>query len=263
MVILYILGGIIAFVLLLLCVPVEVDFKYNEKAQFSIRYFFLPIQVYPHRKKKEKPKSKAAVIFSLAFSKAKKLFNAGVKQTKKFLKKLSGKLKIKKRKTKSKSETEKTTKKKKSAFAELREERGFFGMLDLLWRVVKLATGAFCGILRGLIVKKFDFFVTVRGEDASETAVEYGELCAVLYPATAAILGAVRRYKQNIVIEPDFSGGQTETDVHVIFRAYPILAAGHGAKALLVMIWQEISDKIKEKTKEASFNTTQGGVNNG
>ena len=251
MIVLYILGGLLALILILLCVPFQLIVGYDEQLELKIKYFFIPLQIMPRKKRVSKPKSKFVLWAGKVW---KSLCRRFIKLKSKIRKKRHGTTQNKK----------KTPEKKKSSFAVLREQRGFGGMLALLWRVLSLATGAFRGVLRMVVVEKFDFHAEIGGEDAAETAVTYGEMCSILFPALAFILGATRRYNKDIVISPNFESEETTVNVDAVIRIVPLFVVFHAVKALLKLIWCEIKDKIDDAVSEAKNNISQqGGAING
>lgn len=253
MIVLYILGGLLALIIILLCVPFQLLAVYDEKLELTIKYFFIPLQIMPRKKHVSKPKSKFVL---WAGEKWKNLCRWFIKLKSKIRKKKQPSADIKKKK---KSET-----KQKNSFALLREQRGFGGMLALLWRVLTLATGAFRGILRMIVVEKFDFHAEIGGKDAADAAVNYGEMCSVLFPALAFILGSTRKYKKDIVINPNFESDETTVEIDAVIRIVPLFVVFQAIKALVKLVWLEIKDKINEAVSEAKNNIShQGGVING
>lgn len=252
MIVLYILGGLLALIIILLCVPFQLLFSYEDRLELTIKYFFIPLQIMPKKKRISKPKSKFVL---WAGRKWKALCRWFIELKSRLRKKQQPKQSVSKKKT---------TEEKKSSFALLREQRGFVGMLTLLWRVLSLATGAFRGVLRMMVVEKFDFHAEIGGSDAAETAVSYGEMCSILFPALAFILGSTRKYNKNIVITPNFESDETTVEIDAVVRLVPLFIVYHALKALLKLIWFEIKAKIDEAVSEAKNNIShQGGAING
>lgn len=252
MIVLYILGGLIALIIILLCVPFQLLIGYDEQLELTIKYFFIPLQIMPKKKRVSKPKSKFVL---WAGRKWKELCHWFIE--------LKTRLRKKKRPQQN-GKKKKAQEEKKSSFALLREQRGFGGMLTLLWRVVSLATGAFRGVLRMAVVEKFDFHAEIGGDDAAETAVTYGEMCSVLFPALAFILGATRKYNKNIIINPNFESDETTVEINAVIRLTPLFIVFHALKAFLKLVWYEIKEKIDEAISEAKNNIShQGGAFNG
>lgn len=249
---LYILGGLLALILLLLCVPFQLLASYDERLELTVKYFFIPIQIMPKKKRVQKPKGKFVLWAGERW-----------KNLCRWIAKTKSKLRRKKKPASgAKKKTSKTE--KKSSFAVLREQRGFVGMLTLLWRVLKLATSAFRGILRMIVVEKFDFHAKIGGEDAADAAINYGEMCSLIFPALAFILGSTRKYKKDIVINPNFESDETTVEIDTVIRIVPLFVVSHAIKALVKLVWYEIKEKIDEAVSEAKNNTShQGGAING
>jgi len=253
--VLYIILGIIAFILILLCIPVQIEAKYSSSLSLTIKYLFIPFQLTP-----KKESGKFAQFWN---DHIKKHFTAAEKKIKKARIWLKNKFR-KKKKTTDDSVVTKPKKEEKSSFSQLIEARGFSGMIALLWRVFLLATGAFGKIFKSTFVQRFDFNAKIGGDDAAEIAVNYGKWCAVLYPLLAMVLASTRRYRKNIEILPDFNYGQTEVVANVLLQIFPIVALTHAAAAFLKLFFLEIKDSIKQKIAEASAqasaNIKQGGA---
>lgn len=272
MIVLYILAGLLALTVILLCIPVIAEAKYEDELLLNIKYLFISFQLVPRCRKKTEGKLKRFFgrlwrrYFARPCKKTgawlAKFFNSVRKTVKKAFRRIKARLGIHKKSKKTKEPEKKQ--KEKSAFSQLYEERGFGGMISILWRVVSLAAGSFAKILRGVIVKQFDLAVTVRDSDAAAAAVSYGKWCTVLYPALAMALGATRRYNKNIDISVDFSGGETSAEAKLKLVVFPISVLIHALGALLRLLFLEISDAVRKNMADAassaSINIKQGGA---
>ncbi len=59
-------------------------------------------------------------------------------------------------------------------------------------------------IIRKTVIKNLNLNVTVAGEDAAQTAIAYGSVCSLLYPAVAFLKGITTVKKDNITLLCDF-----------------------------------------------------------
>ncbi len=112
----------------------------------------------------------------------------------------------KKEKLSNKAPKEKEKKTKKPAFfSNLKEQYGFSGTIKLFTETIKAVLVRFQKLLRHIMFYKLELCLTVAGEDASQTAIRYGEVCAVVYPLLG-LLDTVSNVKiKRIDIAADFT----------------------------------------------------------
>lgn len=72
--------------------------------------------------------------------------------------------------------------------------------------------------LRGIKADKVVFILQISGEDASQTAIQYGHACAAAYPLLAFCKTQMKVKVKQFVVEPDFYHDKTH------FRAEGILS---------------------------------------
>lgn len=95
------------------------------------------------------------------------------------------------------------------------EAIGLEGMLSILKDLVV----SLKEVIKYVNIKKFDFNIVIRGEDAADTALKYGKTCSVFYTAVAAILGAAKFKDYNLNLKPDFDEDKpSELDCQVNFQ---------------------------------------------
>ena len=112
---------------------------------------------------------------------------------------------------KSKKEKEQKVKKEKPKQEESKEkkpsllqEKGFAWFINLIKKVAELAKDALKDFFKHIIINRFMLSITISGNDAADTAIKYGELCAAVYPAVGIITGAAKCKKCGIDLAPDF-----------------------------------------------------------
>ena len=91
-----------------------------------------------------------------------------------------------------KKKQKKKSSSKKEELKQLFREDGLEGTLRLFGRLAVLAGKTAGRLLRAVTVDKLELELLVAAEDAADTAVRYGQVCGVLYPALAAISGPVK-----------------------------------------------------------------------
>jgi len=251
-IVLWVLLGLVGFILLLLCLPVYVVASYKEKLELSVRVLFVGVPLVPKKEKKPQPEWVEGVKNTAA--KAGKGIKRAAKNTAAFLEDKLG-ISLKKKKKEKKPQTaEKAEEKqeKKGALGAMLEDRGFSGLAELIMTVAGLAYKRAGGILRGVTIDRLELDINIGGEDAAQTAVSYGRWCALLFPAITVILGAVRRCRfRNVRISPDFCSEESHGEMYVRLHAYPLLVAHHALRFVLSLLWSEIKRNIEESKPEA------------
>ena len=140
---------------------------------------------------------------------------------------------------------EKKKKKKKSKLSKVRElghevkrsfdEDGVGSTLAYLRAVIKEGGHAVGKILHAARVDKLKLDMVIGGEDAAETAVHYGEVCSVLYPALTAFYRLVPVRRRAIRVEPNFLAEESDVRFDVRFHIW-IYRMGFAVIALLVRV---------------------------
>ena len=197
--------GIVAFLALLLAAPVHVYADYEETLSLKIRYLFIPYRVLPQKEKPEKPQ---------------------------------------KEKKKKKAEEEPEQEHKTSKIQEILKEKGLSGFLTLMKELGEIGLGAGKKILSHTRISQFRLWVAVSTGDAADTAITYGQTCAVLYPVCAMLIGAGRCRKRQIDIRPDFNGKESRVSCSVRLRISlgVLLGAGFVAAFRGFRVLRAVSD---------------------
>ena len=206
---LYIILGILLFLFLIMMIRVEVLLKYTDSVTLILKVLFIRITlVSPDKKpKKKKPKKE--------------------------------KPKEKKPKPKKEEEDKKKKEKKPSYLSKLKEKKGLTGLISLFTSLAKIAAGALKGIFSHIVFKRLDVGITLSGEDAASTAVTYGRVCSVFYPAVNVITSICVVKDYHVVIEPVFNPDKdTEVyaDVHAYLRIIFVVAEAIKAAVKLLIV---------------------------
>lgn len=201
MIALWIILGILLFLFLILLIKIEVLMQYSQEITLVLKILFFKIVLLSPDKPKEEKKEKKPE-----------------------------KEKPKEEKPKEKKPEEK--KKKQSYLSKLKEKKGLSGLVSLFVSVAKIAVGALKGIFSHIVLKKFDVGIALSGEDAASTAVTYGKLCSVIYPAINVITSVMVCKDYHVTIEPVFDIDK-DTEVFADIYAYlrPIFALHEALKA--------------------------------
>lgn len=168
---LYIILGVLLFPFSLTLLNVVWYAEYDEELRVIVRIGFVKIQLAPQKpdrkKKKKSPK--------------------------------------KQKKKKQKKKTEKPKEKKPSFIKQLHKEHGVTGIINIVQRLSELVVGALRGVFSHLIVTELTIKLEVSGEDAADSAIKYGKVCAALFPALGVITKIVKVKHYNVNVTPVFS----------------------------------------------------------
>ena len=206
MIALWIILGILLFLFLILLIKIEVLMQYSQEITLVLKILFFKIVLLSPDKPKEEKKKKAPE-----------------------------KEKPKEEKPKEKKPEEK--KKKQSYLSKLKEKKGLSGLVSLFVSIAKIAVGALKGIFSHIVLKKFDVGIALSGDDAASTAVTYGKLCSVIYPAINVITSVMVCKDYHVTIEPVFDIDK-DTEVFADIHAYlrPIFAVNEALKAAVKIL---------------------------
>ena len=209
MIALYIILGILLLIFLVLLVPIEVLAHYSDELSLTVKVLFYQKKLLPAPPKPKKP--------------------AQPKQEKK-------------PEEKPKEEKPKKEKPQKQNFlSKIKDKKGITGLLSLLTGAAKIAGGAAKGIISHAVIRRLDIGIALNSGDAASTAVNYGRLCSIVYPAVNVITAATVCKDYNVTLEPVFdSDSPTEVyaDVHAHLR--PIFALGEALKAGVKLLWLRV-----------------------
>ena len=270
-----ILGWLLLILLLLvlvaLCIPLHLHVKNEPEVTLRLRYFSLNFYILGEKPPEKPPglfrRALAAVgrflltVFSLIKAALSALFRwvkKGFRQIGKGFRWLKAKIvrrKSKKKKPVAKKEPEE---KEQSFFGALKEQRGLFGAIQFFAEAGKALGGAVAKIYRGVRIDRLVLHAAISGEDAADTAVKYGRICAGVFPALSFLLGSTRGYDpasprtKDIEIVPDFAGEGIKLYFIGEFTLFPILMVGHLLWAVIKFAVSQlkISSELKREATE-------------
>ena len=211
MIALYIILGVLLLLFLILLIRVQVFMHYADGLTLSVKVLFFKKTLIPAPPKKTKPEKKPK------------------------------KPKKKKEKPQETGQEEEEPKKKQSYLSKLREKKGLSGLVSLFTGLARIAGSALKGLFSHIVIHNLDIGIALNSGDAADTAVTYGRLCSVVYPAVNIIVAATVCKDYQVTMEPVFDSEKTTevyADVHahlrLIFAVWEALKAG--AKLLIVRI---------------------------
>lgn len=142
------------------------------------------------------------------------------------------------------SKKEKTLRKARAQWREvvaLFREDGLEATLHYLLETVKLLGQTLGKLLRVVTIKELKLELVIATEDPADTAVRYGQVCSVVYPALAALQKGMRVRRQQVRIEPNFLLEKSDAFVDLRVGTYlgPLLGAILAALVHFMMINDE------------------------
>ncbi len=211
---LYVLLGIILFLVLILLIPIGVKASFKDELKAVLKIGFIPVQLYPPKPKKEKKKKK-------------------------------------KKPEEPKDKKKEKPKKKKPSMV---KEKGIMWLIDTIQQAAALATGALKSFFRHLVLKRLNISIIYHGEDADDTAVKYGYFCLAVYPAVSALVKAAKCRHYGVDIAPSFNEGEEShyaVDIHAQIRVFWIVALvfRYGLKAIRLLLRLRRAKTKEEKTE--------------
>lgn len=227
-----VLGGIIAFFVLILSIPIHVSFSYGEKIYLSVRYLFIKLNILPLGEKKPKKEKKE---------------------------------KPKKEKPKEPDE-EKPKEKKPNHILEMVKANGYDGMMEVLsnfGHILALYGGK---LFKSVIFDEIELYITVGTGDSAQTAIKYGKTCQKVYPLLGFICSNNLVKKYDARVEPDFLANQSEGefyfDFHLIVRKVINSTIGMVFRLLFGVVLKFFTNAKKGKkstvTQESISQTKKG-----
>lgn len=210
--------GILLFLLLLLLLPLRVHAAFDGELRMRVGYGPVLITVYPAKENKKKP----------------------AKSSKKSRKKAAGR----KRDDPGK-------------LSQILKEDGVTAVVGYLKNIAAIVAESARRVAHIAVIDQLRLDIRVVGEDAAQTATDYGKVCAVVYPALSLIESAFRVKKNDIRIAPDFLmvKGSVRFDIRVHAMGLRIL--------MLIprLIWRLIAHNSDDGAQNDAPPDQRGGNN--
>lgn len=155
---------------------------------------------------------------------------------------------------------EKQSEKKQNYISKLIEEKGILSAVNEIADIVKSICSEFGKLLKHIRVNKFSLAINVASDDPAVTAVEYGSICAVVYPMVRLIEANTKfNHKSTKVdVNSDFvsTSPSLDFDVEIKIRLVFILAA-----ALKIFI-KLVKNKMNQQKLVSKNKSLIGGTEN-
>ena len=195
---LYIIFGIIAFIIILLMCPIRIKLVYDDKLKLRIGYLFLNFNVLPQNKDNKSDDTESV----------KSKNNPEHEENEK---KSSDSSENKSRDDNGKVEKN-DSKQKKNPILEFKDKYGFGGIFDLVKKLLDILTDIPKKLAKHLVIKMLDVKLLVVGEDSADTAIKYGYACSVIYPAVSLLENNLKIKKHNEEIVAGFLAESTAAE---------------------------------------------------
>ncbi len=220
----WVLLGLLALIVLALCVRVRIRLEYSdENTSVLLKWLFLKFPLYPGKEKKEKPE----------------------KEKKK---------KEPEKKEEKKEEPAEEKEKGENFLVTLYNAEGVGGLIEILKKVLGYTKRYFSNLLHSLVVDELYLDVRCTRSDAASTAIYYGEVCAVLFPLLGSLASQCRMKKYDVNVYPDFIARFSAVSLVTTLHLTPIYFIGvtiaYGCKMLfgvLIKVLLKISGAKKSK----------------
>lgn len=161
----------------------------------------------------------------------------------------------KKNKTEKKKDYQKSEEpkpQKKNYFKDSIKNKGLTATVTELFDIMKVLFAEFDRLLKHLRIKKFKLLINVASNDPAVTAVEYGAVCAVTFPAVRLIEEKTKlcRKGTRVTVNSDFNSEKPELvlDAKLKLRVIRVLISGFGFLKLLIKL--KMADQNKENSSK-------------
>ncbi len=194
---LYVLLGILIFLILVMFIPVKFGIQYKEKAEIYLKILFVKIKLSPRKKKVNLKKYSPRAMEKARQKKIKKQ----IKQEQKLIKKAGKK---------------KNTEEKPSKIKEiLSHPTDIPSFITDVYDILSIVTDKFTKRLK---VRILSCNIDIGSDNAAKTAILYGSVCAGINGLLSALVHFTRyneKDNENITVTPDFTSEKTVCDVHL------------------------------------------------
>lgn len=161
-----------------------------------------------------------------------------------------GKKRQKAAKDKKQKVQKKTKQKKENIFTSVYHEKGLNGLLRLLKALSDMAGSFLKKLFQHIRANKLSLHVAVAADDAAQTALLYGKVCAIVYPSFSMLTQTIKCKKFEVAVVPNFKSEKSEIQgsADIKIRVAILLAAV--IQALLRYMKTIKPATISDKTKE-------------
>ncbi len=245
----WVLLGILALIVLVLCVRIRIAVEYSDdNTNVLLQWLFLKIPLYPRPPKapkepkpqKEKKKKKGAEAEETPPEPAPETTGAAGQGAQGAAQEGTAPSEAPQAETAAQESApgtpseggsaekpaEKPAEKKESLLHIIYRTHGVDGILEILRRVFSYLGSFFGDMMKSLVIEELYLDIGCAKKDAAETAIHYGEVCAALYPMLGALASKCKIKKYDINVYPDYLARFGRASFFVKFHVYPIYLTG-------------------------------------
>lgn len=234
--VLYTLLGIILFFVILFSLKLTVIVDYGEKTVVKIKYLFISIPIIDTSKEKKEKKPKKAKKSEKGKT-AETTGDAAVNETTQT-------------DTQADPKKDEAPKQGNSFLKQLYLDHGYEGLEKMLRDLGSSLGGFFGKIYKTFTIDELYIKMITAGEDAADTAIKHGKLCAWLYPVLGKLVSTCKVKKYDFDISPDFLAQKSTASAFVRFHVRPIKIT-NGAVVLALQLAFKILFKILFSKKKS------------
>lgn len=224
----WILLGILALIIAVLCVRVTVITEYSDKTtSLALKWLFINIPIYPKKKsenKPEEPKPETTEALPEVLPEGTVTEDAPPEEV--TPEETPAEDAASEEVTEEKKEPEKKKSNPLDLLKTLYEAEGVDGLIEIVKRVFSYLGTFFGGLLRAFIVDDLQLDVRCAKKDSAKTAIYYGEVCSTLFPMLGSLASGTTLKKYDINVYPDFLARYSEASFYIKFHVVPIRLIG-------------------------------------
>lgn len=235
----FVLLGILALIILTLCLKIRMEVEYsNENTSVVLKCLFLNIPIYPRKKKekneneKSKDEEKKKKNNDLVEAKKEQLpaeEDAGLSEEDEATEENADV---------GNTEVEKSSGGAKELLHTLYNAEGIDGLLLITKRTFNYLGTFFGALLRWIVVNEFYLDVRCTKSDAAATAIYYGEVCSALFPMLGSLVSKCKVKKYDINVYPDYIARFSSAQFILKFYFIPIILAGHTLALVFKLVFK-------------------------
>ncbi|MFU0833081.1 MAG: DUF2953 domain-containing protein [Oscillospiraceae bacterium] len=205
-------GSILFLFLFLLCCPVSVEAAFQEQFSAQVGFLFWHYRVWPQPEKEQEQPTEQET----------------------------------------QEESKPSEQKMFSKIKKLFRQKGFAGFMELLRAFCEVVSSCSQKIFSHTQISRLQLHLTVGGEDAAQTAIQYGKACALVSTALTVLLSAKKCKNRDVRVVPDFQNGKS--NVRFLFkmkiRLFFLLTAVFSALIGFIRIYFKLNEKEKAVLKD-------------
>ncbi len=178
MIALIVLGVIVAILLCILFLPITVDLAFDGKMMLKIKY--LGITLFDNKKSKTKPKQKKEKVKTASKDNAPQKKDNFIKRTYK--------------------------------------QKGLLGTISYFSDILAIVFKRLWRVVKRFKFRRFKLDIIVATPDAANTAIQYGKICAAVYPVISLLHTITDMKSEEINIKTDFEKTRPEFKASILVK---------------------------------------------